>query len=295
MARSGSPRSLRVTARTPWRTSRAFRAARCSPVWRHQPSSAATTNSTAGTGPMPASMLEMKRWWPGTSTKATVSPVGRTVQAYPRSMVIPRRFSSAQRSGSMPVRARMRVDFPWSTWPAVAMTYMAGSHEVAGVQSGQCSCLVVGEADEVQAPAAALIHRVLQLLHLPPAAGDRRGLPGAGGEHHQTVEDVLVEPGGVGQGVVAALYRQAQPPEEMRVGAHDVGGVRDPERDVAGLVARGQPYDGVFDVGGHVGGGVPVHRCRGVPLVGGRLRVQFRGGVGPHEVPVNPLDAQGWA
>ncbi len=35
---------------------------------------------------------------------------------------MPRRRSSAQRSGSMPVSARTRVDLPWSTCPAVATT-----------------------------------------------------------------------------------------------------------------------------------------------------------------------------
>ena len=34
----------------------------------------------------------------------------------------PRRFSSAKRSGSVPVRASTSDDLPWSTWPAVAIT-----------------------------------------------------------------------------------------------------------------------------------------------------------------------------
>src|SRR5207245_2595235 len=42
--------------------------------------------------------------------------------AKPRSIVIPRRFSSASRSGSMPVSAVMSVDLPWSMWPAVPTT-----------------------------------------------------------------------------------------------------------------------------------------------------------------------------
>src|SRR5216110_1378844 len=40
--------------------------------------------------------------------------------AKPRSIVIPRAFSSGKRSGSMPVRALTRALLPWSTWPAVA-------------------------------------------------------------------------------------------------------------------------------------------------------------------------------
>ena len=40
---------------------------------------------------------------------------------------MPRRRSSAQRSGSMPVSARTSVDLPWSTCPAVATTRAAAS------------------------------------------------------------------------------------------------------------------------------------------------------------------------
>ena len=37
----------------------------------------------------------------------------------------PRRFSSAQRSGSIPVIETISEDLPWSTWPAVAHTRSA--------------------------------------------------------------------------------------------------------------------------------------------------------------------------
>ena len=94
IASSGSIRSLRVTTSRPCRTPSATSASRCSPVCGIQPSSAATTSSTAGTGPTPASMVVTNRSWPGTSTNAT-GPDGRSVQANPRSMVMPRRCSSA--------------------------------------------------------------------------------------------------------------------------------------------------------------------------------------------------------
>ena len=68
---AGSARSARVTATTPCLTSKASRAARCSAACGIHGSSAATTKSTAGTGPTPASIVETKRSWPGTSTKAT--------------------------------------------------------------------------------------------------------------------------------------------------------------------------------------------------------------------------------
>src|SRR5439155_762256 len=47
-------------------------------------------------------------------------PPGSVMCAKPRSIVIPRLFSSARRSGSIPVRAVMSVDLPWSIWPAAA-------------------------------------------------------------------------------------------------------------------------------------------------------------------------------
>ena len=61
----------------------------------------------------PASMFLTKRSWPGTSTNA--SRVSPSLQcANPRSMVIPRAFSSFSRSGSVPVRALTRALLPWS-------------------------------------------------------------------------------------------------------------------------------------------------------------------------------------
>jgi len=111
-AGAGSARSARVTTRIPWRTPRASIAARCSADWGFQPSSAATTNITAGAGPAPASMLDTNRSCPGTSTNAISSPDGSVVHAKPRSMVMPRRRSASQRSGSIPVSARTSMDFP---------------------------------------------------------------------------------------------------------------------------------------------------------------------------------------
>ena len=112
IAGPGSARSLRVTASRPSLMPTASMAARCSADCGIQPPSAATTNSTAATGPTPASMFGTKRSCPGTSTNATRSPPGSLVQAKPRSMVSPRRRSSAHRSGSIPVSARTSADFP---------------------------------------------------------------------------------------------------------------------------------------------------------------------------------------
>ena len=54
----------------------------------------------------------MNRSCPGTSTNAIASPDGSVIQAKPRSMVMPRRRSASQRSGSIPVSARTSIDFP---------------------------------------------------------------------------------------------------------------------------------------------------------------------------------------
>ena len=70
----------------------------------------------------------MNRSCPGTSTKPISRPDGSVHHAYPRSIVSPRRFSSAQRSGSIPVSRTISDDLPWSTWPAVATTRSVARH-----------------------------------------------------------------------------------------------------------------------------------------------------------------------
>ena len=68
-----------------------------------QPSSAATTNSTAGTGPTPGEHVGDEPLVARDVDEGDASArPGSVVQAKPRSMVSPRRRSSAQRSGSMP-------------------------------------------------------------------------------------------------------------------------------------------------------------------------------------------------
>ena len=119
-----SSRSTLVRATTPWRTPTSSRIRRCSSLCGFQPSVAATTNRQASTPPTPASMLRRNRTWPGTSTKLIASP-SMTAWAKPRSIVSPRRFSSAKRSGSVPVSASTSDDLPWSTCPAVAITRIA--------------------------------------------------------------------------------------------------------------------------------------------------------------------------
>ena len=75
--RASSTRSLLVTTKMPRRTPSRWRMSRCSSVCGITPSSAATVNSTRSMPWAPASMLRMKRSWPGTSTTPTRSPSGR--------------------------------------------------------------------------------------------------------------------------------------------------------------------------------------------------------------------------
>ena len=70
------------------------------------------TSSAASMPPTPASIFLMKPSCPGTSTILTSRPLGSVSQAKPRSIVMPRSFSSASRSGSMPVNAFTSVDLP---------------------------------------------------------------------------------------------------------------------------------------------------------------------------------------
>ena len=101
---SASTKSVLVSTMTPRVMPSASRMRKCSSVCGFQPSLAATTNMHASIPPMPASMLRKKRTWPGTSIKP-ICCSAICVKAKPRSMVSPRRFSSSQRSGSVPVRA----------------------------------------------------------------------------------------------------------------------------------------------------------------------------------------------
>ena len=92
-------------------------------------------------------MFFVNRSWPGTSTNASSAPDGRTLDAKPRSIVRPRAFSSAKRSGSVPVSARTSDDLPWSTWPAVATTCTRGDGTVAVVTSRIEALLAAARAD----------------------------------------------------------------------------------------------------------------------------------------------------
>ena len=111
-ASSSSTRPIWVRATTPWLIPSNSRIRRCSSDCGFHPSVAATTNMQASTPPTPASMFFINLMCPGTSIKESLRPDGRVVKAKPKSIVRPRFFSSASRSGSVPVRARTRVDLP---------------------------------------------------------------------------------------------------------------------------------------------------------------------------------------
>ena len=61
----------------------------------------------------------------------------------------PRAFSSANRSGSVPVSARTSDDLPWSTWPAVATTLTSSARRRCRAQRGDQRG-VVGRVDGAQ-------------------------------------------------------------------------------------------------------------------------------------------------
>ena len=121
-ARSSSAMSVFVMTTMPCWTSSRSKIATCSLVCAITPSSAATTINAMSKPPAPMIICLTKRSCPGTSTMLTSVPLSSWTQANPSSIVIPRFFSSASRSGSMPVSALMRVDLPWSTCPAVPAT-----------------------------------------------------------------------------------------------------------------------------------------------------------------------------
>jgi hypothetical protein len=118
---SGSTMSVLVSATTPVEMPSREQISRCSRVWGMTPSSAAMTSTTKSMPAAPATMFFTKRSCPGTSTMPSLLPPGRSRKAKPSSMVMPRFFSSARRSQSMPVRAFTSVVLPWSMCPAVPM------------------------------------------------------------------------------------------------------------------------------------------------------------------------------
>ena len=119
-SRSGDTRSILVSTTTARGMPSSEQISRCSMVWGLTPSSAATTRSMMRMPPSPARALWRKRSCPGTSMNPTCrSPCSRC--AKPRSMVMPRRLSSSQRSQSIPVIASTRRVLPWSICPAVPM------------------------------------------------------------------------------------------------------------------------------------------------------------------------------
>ena len=109
---------------------------------------------------------------------------------------MPRRRSSAKRSGSMPVSARTRVDLPWSTCPAVATTCIsrAGSigctigdgahrgHEQRRPRRGRRSAgrAATGRARRVRRPAGrrgAAARRSRRAARPPSPAASTPGAP----------------------------------------------------------------------------------------------------------------------
>ena len=108
---SSSTRSFFVITTRPLRTPSRRQMSKCSRVCGITPSSAAITSASRSMPCAPANMFLTNRSWPGTSTKPRRrSPSSRS--AKPRSIVMPRRFSSGSRSGSMPVKARTSALFP---------------------------------------------------------------------------------------------------------------------------------------------------------------------------------------
>ena len=130
---SSSTRSVLVKATTRVFTPKVRSTARCSMVCGMMPSSAAMTSRARSMPVEPAIIWRTKCSWPGTSTTPTAVPSGSFSCANPSSMVMPRFFSSANRSGSVPVRARTNEDLPWSMCPAVPSTTLG---------AGWLSCLV---------------------------------------------------------------------------------------------------------------------------------------------------------
>src|SRR5712692_1351319 len=112
--RFSSARSAFVIRKMPRLTPSRCRMSRCSSLCGITPSSAATVNSTRSIPCAPASMLRMNRSWPGTSITPARVPSPSVKYANPRSIEMPRSFSSLRRSVSCPVSALISAVLPWS-------------------------------------------------------------------------------------------------------------------------------------------------------------------------------------
>ena len=105
---------------------------------------------------------------------------------------MPRRRSSAHRSGSIPVSARTRVDLPWSTCPAVATTYIRHpppggppSSRAGRGDDGRDHGVVVGRIDRPEVKQ--------QTAPLDTADHGRYLAPADGGPVAEREREVLVE------------------------------------------------------------------------------------------------------
>ncbi len=109
---SASTRSTLVIAMIPLLIPNIFRISKCSNVWGIMPSSAAITSNTKSIPPIPANIFLINLSWPGTSIIPILIPLGFGMLVKPKSMVIPRFFSSFKRSVSLPVKALIKLVFP---------------------------------------------------------------------------------------------------------------------------------------------------------------------------------------
>ncbi len=126
---AGATRSILVKATMPCPIPSKVRMSRCSRVCGMTPSSAATTRITPSIPLAPATMVLMNPSCPGTSTMPTC--MSAILQgANPRSIDIPRSFSSLSRSVSQPVSDLTRAVFPWSICPAVPSVMLTCSKAV---------------------------------------------------------------------------------------------------------------------------------------------------------------------
>src|SRR5712692_5069041 len=146
-----STRSALVSTTIPFRMPNKRQMSKCSRVCGLMDSSAAITKRTRSMPPTPASIFLMNLSWPGTSTKprSTFCEVAKC--AKPRSMEIPRCFSSFRRSVSMPVSAPTSAVLPWSMWPAVPiMIFFISTLFILtplGAQNGETPTFKTGVAD----------------------------------------------------------------------------------------------------------------------------------------------------
>ena len=175
---------------------------------------------------------------------------------------MPRAFSSASRSGSVPVRAWISADLPWSTWPAVPMTCGIragrGPGHPAATRPGRAATRAPRPAPSPPGRPAGGDGAEIQHDPAPLGPGHHRRVAGAqAGQHRRLPVRGRVD---LDQDALQALPGEAAPAGHARPGAqgrgrsHGLGQGGGPWLEVGRGQQQGPPDGQLVAAAGQMGG-----------------------------------------